>query len=304
MSDTNANIAEEDTRPRPPMPELTKDDRMRPWWFFWRVIARTLYLFVFRGRVLGVKNVPRQGGLLLVSSHQSYFDPVLASLAFDRECHFMAREDLFHSRKFARFIASLNAFPVRRNSADMRAIKETLRRLKKGRMILVFPEGTRTPDGRIGGLQPGVASIAKQAKVTVVPTLIEGAYNVWPRHARVPRPARIIVKYGKPIFPDEIRSMTKTQLMERLDQTLRQMQADVRRTYHLPPLPGTEEHRRRTERSVAPDFGRGWHFGFVAERLFLRTKPGRDACLPTEADSTRDAAEASPAPAIEERQAT
>lgn len=224
---------------------MRRNDPMRLWWRFWRITARGIYTAAFQGRVLGAANVPRKGGALLVSSHQSFFDPVLASLAFDRECNFMARENLFHNRWFARFIGSLNAFPVRRNTADMRAVKETLRRLKKGRMVLVFPEGTRTYDGRIGTLQPGAAAIAKQAKVTVVPTLIEGAYNVWPRHARFPCPARIIVKYAPPITPDVVAAMSKNALIERIDRTLREMQEEVRRIYPLPPLPQDD----RTETS-------------------------------------------------------
>ncbi len=274
MSSNDSTNADRQDPPRPEVPALTPDDRMRWWWWCWRVLARTVFVQAFRGRALGVQNVPREGPVLLVSNHQSVMDPPLASLAFDRECHFMARESLFHHEGFARLIGSLNAFPVRRNSADMRAIKETLRRLKRGRMVLVFPEGTRTLDGRIGELQPGVAAIAKQAKVTVVPTLIEGAQVAWPREAKLPRLARIVIRYAPPISPAEVAALDKTALMERIDSTLRRMQAEVRAVYGFPPLPGSEEDRRRTARGVAPDFGRGWHFRFVADRLLLKT-PGR-----------------------------
>ena len=259
-------------RPRPPVPAMRRNDPMRLWWRFWRITARSIYTVAFKGRVLDVKNVPRKGGVLLVSTHQSFFDPVLASLVFDRECNFMARENLFHNRWFGWFIGSLNAFPVRRNSADMRAIKETLRRLKSGRIVLVFPEGTRTPDGRIGELQSGVAAIAKQAKVTIVPTLIEGAYNVWPRHMRLPRTARIVVKYAPPIGPDEAAAMTKDALMTRIDRTLREMQAEVRRIYHFPPWPGSLPTRPRVRRE--PD-GARWHVDFLADRLTLKV-PSRE----------------------------
>jgi 1-acyl-sn-glycerol-3-phosphate acyltransferase len=251
------------------MPQQRPDNHMRLYWHFWRITARWIYVTAFRGRVLGAKNVPREGGVLLVSTHQSYIDPVLASLAFDRETDFMARESLFYYPRFAKLISSLNAFPVRRNTADLRAIKETLRRLKSGKMVLVFPEGTRSPDGRIGELQPGVAAIAKQAEVTVVPTLIEGAYNVWPKQSRWPRPARIIVRYAPAIPPEQVAAMGKHELIARIDRTLREMQAEVRRIYGFPPLPGNKEYEARAKRPPAPDFGRGWHFGFVASRLML-----------------------------------
>lgn len=241
MTDDRTAMSEEQERPRPPMPSAGGHDEMRLWWRAWRIIARSIFTVAFHGRALGVKNVPREGGVLLVSTHQCFFDPVLASLAFDRECNFMARESLFYNRPFASLIGSLNAFPVRRNTADLRAIKETLRRLKSGQMVLVFPEGTRTADGRIGELQPGAAAIAKQAKATVVPTVIEGAYNVWPRQAWVPRPAKVIVRYAPPIHPEECAAMNKAELTDRIERTLRQMQAEVRRIYRFPPLPGNDE---------------------------------------------------------------
>lgn len=282
--DTSAN------KRRPPIPELTPSDAMRPRWRFWRVVARTLFFGFFRGRVLGVRNVPRSGPVLLVSTHQSVMDPVLASLAFDRECNFMARESLFEHKFFARLIGGLNAFPVRRNTADMRAIKETLRRLKSGRMILIFPEGTRTIDGRIGELQPGVAAIAKQARATVVPTLIEGAFDAWPRDAKLPRSSKIVVRYDRPITPEQAAEMSKSELLELIDRRLREMQAEVRPIYGFPPLPGTDAHSARTRRGVAPDFGRGWHFRFVADRMMMRKpKPVTSPADATQGEKQRRA---------------
>ncbi len=247
MSGRNATAPDPEKGPRPPMPPALEDDHLRLRWRLARAFARTVYLLAFRGRVLGVKNVPRKGGVLLVSNHQSFIDPILASLVFDRECNFMARESLFYHRAFAWLISAMNAFPVRRGTADMRAVKETLRRLKKGQMVLVFPEGTRTTDGRIGELQPGAAAIAKQAKATVVPTMIEGAYNVWPRQALLPRPARVIVRYAPPIGPEEAAQMPKEVLTARIGQTLRQMQAEVRRIYGFPPVPGDNKTRSQQE---------------------------------------------------------
>ncbi len=222
---------------RAEMPPHRASDRMRPWWRFMRAFSRSIYLLAFQGRVLGRENVPREGGVLLVSNHQSFLDPALVSLAFDRECSYMARDSLFVIPVLRELIVSLNAFPVRRNTADLGAIKETLRRLKMGQMVLVFPEGTRTADGRIGELQPGVAAVAKQAKVTVIPTVIEGAVNVWPRHRPLPLPAKVIVRYAPPITPAEVAAMSKEELLDRLDRTLRQVQAEIRRIYHWPTLP-------------------------------------------------------------------
>jgi 1-acyl-sn-glycerol-3-phosphate acyltransferase len=178
---------------------------MRLWYRFGRVICQTLYTFVCRGRVFACRNVPVTGGVLLVCNHQSFFDPVLATLALPRECHYMARHTLFRNAFFRRLIESLNAFPIKPGTADVGAVKETLRRLKRGALITAFPEGTRTPDGLVHAMQSGVVLIARKARVPIVPTLILGAFESWPRQARVPQPRPIIVAYGKPLEPEDIR---------------------------------------------------------------------------------------------------
>ena len=166
-----------------------KVGRMRFWWWWWRLWCQALYVLLYHGRVYHTSRVPVEGGVLLLANHQSFFDPILATLALPRECHYMARDTLFRNRWFRKLIESLNAFPVKRDTADVGAIKETLRRLKKGALVTVFPEGTRTLDGSVRPMQPGVVLIARKARVPLVPTLILGAYEAWPRHAALPRPA-------------------------------------------------------------------------------------------------------------------
>jgi len=121
-----------------------------------RFICQWFCTLCFKARVHGVHRVPTAGGTLLVCNHQSFLDPVLATMALHREGNYMARDTLFHHSFFRRLIEYLNAFPIRRQSADLRAIKESLRRLKRGCVLVLFPEGTRTPDGRIGPLLPGL----------------------------------------------------------------------------------------------------------------------------------------------------
>ena len=169
-----------------------------------RLLAQFFLTFLFRGRVFGTQRVPRTGGVLLVSNHQSFLDPILATLALPRECHYMARDTLFRNPLLRRLIQSLNAFPIRRATADLTAIKETLRRLKAGALVVTFPEGTRTLDGSIGPMHPGVVLLARKAGVPLVPAVILGAFQAWPRHARLPHPHPIVVAYGEPIAADEL----------------------------------------------------------------------------------------------------
>lgn len=177
---------------------------MRLWYTACRFLCQAWFILFCRGRVIGVRNVPRTGGVLLACNHQSFFDPVLATLALPRECHYMARDSLFRNAAFRTLIQSLNAFPVKRGAADMAAVKESLRRLKSGALLTMFPEARRTPDGEIHPMQPGALLIARKAGVPIVPTLIDGAFEAWPRQAKFPRPGRIRVVYGEPITPEDL----------------------------------------------------------------------------------------------------
>ncbi|UCG32141.1 MAG: 1-acyl-sn-glycerol-3-phosphate acyltransferase, partial [Phycisphaerales bacterium] len=103
---------------------------MRPYYRFCRFWCQWFCLLFFRVRVFGRQNIPDRGGVLLVCNHQSFFDPVLVTMALHREGNYMARDTLFRNPWFRVLIKSLNAFPIRRGAADVQAVKETMRRLK------------------------------------------------------------------------------------------------------------------------------------------------------------------------------
>lgn len=214
---------------------------MRPYYRFCQLVCQVTYLLLFRGRVFGTRNVPRSGGVLLVCNHQSFLDPVLATLALPRECHYMARATLFRNRFFRRLIESLNAFPIKRGTGDVGAVKETLRRLKRGALVTTFPEGTRTFDGHVAPMQTGVVLLARRAGVPIVPTLILGAYEAWPRQALLPRPAPIIVAYGEPLWPRQMQGVFDEDCVSIVRGRILEMMARYRRhpllAGRLSPLP-------------------------------------------------------------------
>lgn len=217
---------------------------MRLWYRACRVLCCWVMLWVFRGRVFGAHRVPRQGGVLLVCNHQSFLDPVVATYALPRECHYMARDSLWSSRPLAWLMNSLNAFPIRRGSADLTAIKETLRRLKSGALVTAFPEGTRTPDGRVLPMEAGVVVLARRAGVPIVPTMIVGAFEAWPRQHRLPHPAPIVVYYGQPLTPQRLAAMDDEAGAELIRSRIVEMMERARRMPwlkpHLAPLPSDD----------------------------------------------------------------
>jgi 1-acyl-sn-glycerol-3-phosphate acyltransferase len=175
----------------------------RAWYAVLQQVARVLFVVLFRIRVFGRGHLPGRGGVLVVANHQSYLDPVLAAVGMPRPYHPMARESLFRFAPFAWLIRSLYAFPVRRASADMRAVREAMRRLKQGAVVLMFPEGTRTRDGSIGPLQAGPVVLAQRAGVPLLPMVIDGAFEAWPRTQPLPGLHPIRVACGRPVLPEE-----------------------------------------------------------------------------------------------------
>jgi len=180
---------------------------------FCRFLCKGFCATYLKTRCCGIGNVPATGGVLLVSNHQSFVDPVLTTMALYREGNYMARDSLFSNPWFGRLIEYLNAFPVRRGTADLAAIKESMRRLRQGRVVLLFPEGTRTPDGRIQPLLPGMFAIAKKTGVPIVPVLVDGMFQAWPRHQLLPSPGNVVVEYGRPIWPGQFEELSPEQLM-------------------------------------------------------------------------------------------
>lgn len=200
------------------------------WYRGCRWIVRIVCLTLFRARADGLNHVPSNGGALVVANHQSFLDPIFAGYALRREVHYMARDSLFRSKFFGALIRSVNAFPVNRSSADIGAIKESLRLLKKGNLVLMFPEGTRTRDGSIGSLQPGAVMIAYKARVPVVPLAIDGAFDAWPRHRHWPNlfvPVRVI--FGTPVPAEELLNDDGTVRTDHLQQQLMTLQGKIRR---------------------------------------------------------------------------
>ncbi len=177
----------------------------RLWYALLQQVARVLFIALAGIRVYHRERLPRTGGVLVVGNHQSYLDPILYAVGMPRPFHPMARDSLFRVAPFRWLIRSLHAFPVKRRTADMGAVREALRRLKRGHVVLMFPEGTRTRDGAVGRMQGGPVTIAARAGVPIVPMAVDGAFEAWPRARRLPRPHPVRVACGAPIAigPDE-----------------------------------------------------------------------------------------------------
>lgn len=151
-------------------------------------------------RVEGLENVPAQGPCLVVSNHCSWLDPpVLGCCLRHRQLHFMAKKELFEAPLLGQLIRALGAFPVERGQADRKSLRLALGLLSQGRIVSVFPEGTRGDGGPMGAWHVGIAILAHHAQVPIVPAALAGTRNLLEdRHLQRPRnPIR--VRFGTPI---------------------------------------------------------------------------------------------------------
>jgi len=206
------------------------------WYWIARWACRVFCVFWFRVRVYGRENVPDKGPFILASNHQSYLDPVLCGVGLKRRLTFLARDTLFRNPErdalrhkfFACLIYSLNAIPVKRDQADVSSIKTIIARLKQGWGICLFPEATRTKNGKISDFKQGLGLLCRRSQATIVPVLIDGAFECWPRHKKIFSPGNVTVSFGQVVAPEQIRDMDDKKLAEALTDTLRQMQNQFR----------------------------------------------------------------------------
>ncbi len=182
--------------------------------FAWIVCTLTMKLF-FGLRSFGRRNVPRTGGVILAVNHASYLDPVVAGCGLIRPVHYMARRTLFRGL-FGVLIRALNAFPVELGSGDSRALREYIGRVKSGNVVLLFPEGTRTSDGRLSPVKAGVGMLAARAGAPIVPAYIDGTFRAWPRKRGLPRKARVSIFFAPPLRPERGRDEARRAYHERI----------------------------------------------------------------------------------------
>ncbi|MGA2171980.1 MAG: lysophospholipid acyltransferase family protein [Sedimentisphaerales bacterium] len=180
-------------------------------------------------RFQGLENVPAKGPFILAVNHQSFLDPILAGIALKGQLCFMARDTLFKSKIFGLLLSSVKAIPVRRGQADISSIKIIISRLKKGEGVCLFPEATRTTDGKIAPFKGGFGLLCRRGNSPIIPVLIDGAFECWPRHQKLFKPgSKITVTYGKPISAEQVMQMEDDDFAKLLTDTLRNMQSQIR----------------------------------------------------------------------------
>lgn len=151
--------------------------------------------------VTGEEHLPRSGPVILAANHGSQIDPLVMAAAVPRRCTFLAAAELLTMPILGTLIRPFRPVPIKRGRSDRGAIQECLARLGRGEALVIFPEGKISTDGRPQPAHDGLAFLAAQARVPIIPVGIAGTYEVWPLGTRMPRRGRITVRIGEAFVP-------------------------------------------------------------------------------------------------------
>ena len=199
------------------------------WFWFGRWVCRIFVLLFFRIRTYGQDNIPKKGAFIIISNHQSYLDPIFCSGLIKRHSHFIARDTLFKNWFFGPLIRSVYAIPLKHQQGDLAAMKKVIGILNEGDGVCLFPEGTRTEDGKILPFKSGLGLLCRRGNATIVPVVIEGAFECWPRTQKLFSPGgTVIVQYCKAVTAEDAKNMGDKKLAEFLTDTLRKTQNEIR----------------------------------------------------------------------------
>ncbi|MDO4550208.1 MAG: lysophospholipid acyltransferase family protein [Planctomycetia bacterium] len=206
---------------------MIKNFFRRCFYNFVKTLVWIYFVIYFRVRYLHNRKIPSEGAVLIVANHESFLDPPLVGIGCLRICHYMARSTLFEGEKwtkrfFGRIIHLLNAFPVSLEGSGYGGVKETLKRLKAGNPVVIFPEGTRSDCGMLP-FRAGFISLARRGKAAIVPCGVYGAGLAFPRGKKFPKCQKITVAYGDAISVEEMAEMTDDEILKSVEEKVRQL---------------------------------------------------------------------------------
>lgn len=171
-------------------------------YWFGHTLFKTLARGLFNYQVIGRERLNLESGALLVCNHASFVDPPLVGVAFDEEIYYLARKTLMSNSIARKIYKAWNTIPVDQERPDMTSLKTVIKLLKQGEKVLIFPEGTRSEDGKLKKGQPGVGLIVAKAGVPVIPMRLFGTNEAMPVGSSAFHPAEVTLVVGEPWYYD------------------------------------------------------------------------------------------------------
>jgi 1-acyl-sn-glycerol-3-phosphate acyltransferase len=205
----------------------------KPTLFYRFILAGTKIYFkiFFRHKIYGQEHFYRGGGIL-AGNHTSFFDPPIVAISSPEEVHFLARDSLFHHFIFGTIIRALNSHPVSGDSSDISVFKTICALLKEGKKIVLFPEGTRSTDGELKEIKPGIGLLIMRTQTAIIPLYIDGAFEAWGRKRKLPKLfGKTACVFGSPIRAEEFAHLEKREAQQAIAQRLSQAIRDLKKWY-------------------------------------------------------------------------
>jgi 1-acyl-sn-glycerol-3-phosphate acyltransferase len=177
---------------------------MDPVYGFFRGLCRLSHQMFFRGDAAGLGNLPREGGFIVAANHASHLDPPIVGQFLPRQVSFFARKTLWKPGIAAWWLDAVGTIPVDRDGGtSLDAVRRVLQALSSGRVVMVFPEGTRSRDGQLQPPKAGVGLLACKAAVPVVPARVFGSFEAFGRTGSLRLGSRVSVTFGRALLPSE-----------------------------------------------------------------------------------------------------
>jgi len=166
------------------------------------VLLGPLLRLLYRPKAVGLENIPPDGPAIIAANHQSFLDDLLLPLIVPkRKVVFLGKAEYFEKWYLRWFFKGANVIPVRRQnrSGAEAALQAGVQALREGKLVGIFPEGTRSPDGRLYRGKTGVARMALEAQAPIVPVAIVGTFEAMPYDRKMPKPGRVEIRFGRPL---------------------------------------------------------------------------------------------------------
>lgn len=184
------------------------------WYQAWKTLVYVSGRLAFRMKVEGLHHVPQSGALIVAGNHASAIDPPLVGSVLRRRARYMAKEELFSIPVLGAWLRSVGVFPVKRGQPDRRAIRRSMQTLEQGGILVMFPEGTRSEDGRLRDPEPGAALIALRTGAPVLPVAVVGSHRILPKDARWPNFEQVVVRIGPPLSVPRLEGRLDHEVLE------------------------------------------------------------------------------------------
>ncbi len=207
---------------------------------------------LFRFRTVGTEHMPRHEGLLVAANHASYLDIPALGCALPRRVYYLGRYDLFPNRLLGGILRSLGWIPMRHYRLDRESFRTAIELIKGGKAVVIYPEGTRSKDGRLGPGKPGIGIIVAETGCRVLPVYLEGTHDVLPVGARWPRLRPIRVRIGESIdFSSDAAQYAGKQFFQHVSRTVMERIAELGAVAQPTPRSGGSERAGKPESQPA-----------------------------------------------------